>query len=57
MNEPTEDGGGPAGVVEGFEGWPFETKSVLCLSDAGVEGAKGLDGGGAVHVDMMIVVK
>lgn len=56
MKEPAEDGGGPAGVVEGFEAKPFELKLVCRLFDPGVDGAKGLEESGTVHPDMMIVL-
>lgn len=59
MNDPTEDGGGPAGVVEGFEGRPPDkcANILVCLwPDPGVEGAIGLDEAGTVH-DMMAKAK
>ena len=56
MKEPTEEGGGPAGVVEGFEAKPLELKLVRLLFDPGVNGANGVEESGTVHPDMTIVL-
>lgn len=47
MKEPTEDGGGPAGVVEGCDGSNKGAKGFLILVfDSGVEGSGGLEENG-----------
>ena len=48
MNDPAEEGGGPAGVVEGLEAKELEAPKGLgrLFSEPGVEGASALDDSG-----------
>ena len=53
MNDRTEEGGGPAGVVEGFDARGLDSlnfPSLFCPAP-GVDGAKGLEGAGIVKED------
>lgn len=58
VNDPADDGGGPAGVVEGFEGRPlgdFAKMLIALWPEPGVEGACGLEESGTVQ-DMMLAM-
>ena len=55
MKDAADDGGGPAGVVDGFDGKPFfefENKLMLSRLESGVEGAGGLEERGTAQPDM-----
>ena len=55
MNEPTEEGGGPDGVVEGFEDIELAKLDPSSRKDfaPSVEGPFGLDEKGTWKVDMV----
>lgn len=57
VKDLTEDGGGPAGVVDGVAVRPLAKKIFRCSFVPGVEGPMGLDERGTVQPDMTAILR